>query len=102
VISEGTNIVYILNLKGSAREMGQAYGELMGKEIGENLYGMLDHLEDGALDFLTKYIPTFLARGLTKTGRSLLNGLLDLNYDLSKAYTPKRYKEEMKGMAKGS
>lgn len=63
---------------------------------------MLDHLEDGALDFLTGYIPKFLAKGLTRAGRSLLNGLLDLNYDLSRRYTPKRYREEMKGIAKGS
>jgi isopenicillin-N N-acyltransferase like protein len=48
------------------------------------------------------FMPNFLAKILVKTGRGLLNALLDLNYQVSRAYTPNRFKQEMKGLSKGS
>lgn len=39
---------------------------------------------------------------LGKAGIGIVKGLLDLNWYIAKPYTPKRYKQEMKGMAKGS
>ena len=36
IMQEGTNVVYIAKLKGTAYEMGYAYGQLFGKEIAAN------------------------------------------------------------------
>lgn len=47
-------------------------------------------------------IPTFLVKMLSRAGLSLCKGLLDLNWWIAKPYTPKRYAQEMHGMAKGS
>jgi len=53
LIKEGTNVLYIANVRGSPFEMGQAYGELFATEIKENLYGLLDHLSAQGLDALS-------------------------------------------------
>jgi hypothetical protein len=47
-------------------------------------------------------LPKFLVNFLDRTAIGILKALLDLNWYIAKPYTPKRYAEEMKGMAKGS
>lgn len=37
-----------------------------------------------------------------ESGISVAKRLLDLNYVITKKYTPKRWEDEMKGIAKGS
>lgn len=81
--------------------MGKAYGQLMATEIRQNLNAMLEYLyEQGGqvLDFL----PKFMRKLLTKSGLNIWNSMLDLNYQVTRAYTPKRYKQQMKGIAAGA
>lgn len=47
-------------------------------------------------------LPKWLRHDIGQTGVSLAKRLLDLNYIITKKYTPKRWEDEMKGMAKGS
>lgn len=45
IIEQGTNLLYILNLRGTPYEMGKAYGQLMAQAIRENTANMLQYLE---------------------------------------------------------
>lgn len=47
-------------------------------------------------------LPKWLRHDIGQTGVALAKKLLDLNYIITKKYTPKRWDDEMKGIAKGS
>ena len=47
-------------------------------------------------------LPKWLRMDIGHTGSDLAKKLLDLNYLITKKYTPKRFDDEMKGIAKGS
>lgn len=46
-------------------------------------------------------LPKFLKENVGKEGVSLAKKLLDLNYLITKKYTPKRWEDEMRGVADG-
>lgn len=98
----------VLALKGSSYEMGVAYGTLMKHDILENIPGMFDYIAERADDLLDqlkdllpwilKWIPNLMK--LEK--RELVQALLNLQYETTKKYTPQRFTDEIRGMAKGS
>lgn len=47
-------------------------------------------------------MPSWLRHQIGESGVSVVKRLLDLNYIITKKYTPQRWEDEMKGIAKGS
>lgn len=47
-------------------------------------------------------LPKFLRHDIGLTGVELAKKLLDVNYLITKKYTPQRWNDEFKGVAKGS
>jgi isopenicillin-N N-acyltransferase-like protein len=47
-------------------------------------------------------LPSWLRHEIGNTGVGLVKRLLDLNYIITKKFTPQRWEDEMKGIAKGS
>ena len=83
--------------------MGYAYGQLMSDAIKYDVDEMFKYIEGELGGYIIEYVklPKFLIKMLEKVGISLVKGLLDLNWYIAKPYTPKRYKQEMNGLAKG-
>jgi len=100
--------ITILALKGSAYEMGVAYGKLLKKDVYDSLNGMADYVIGSMDDLLLKLkdiLPFYLKwlPGLLKLApKELLFALLDITHEVTKKYTPKRYTDEIKGIADGS
>ena len=51
-MEEGTNVVYIARVSGTAYEMGHAQGELLGKQIAANLNNIITYYRSVVVDFL--------------------------------------------------
>jgi len=91
-------------MKGTAYEMGVAYGTLMKDE----LKVMVKDFFGWAAGFIANNVtqismlPKWLRQDLAKGAVGLAKKLLDVNYLITKKYTPKRWEDEFKGMAKGS
>jgi hypothetical protein len=47
-------------------------------------------------------LPKWLREDIGHSGVSVVKRLLDVNYLITKKYTPKRWEDEFKGIAKGS
>lgn len=103
LIQNGTNLVYIVSVRGNAYQQGYAFGKLMSKEVKENLLGFYDYLKAQADQKLAEYkLPKFIRKMLVGTAFEVFRGILDLNYLITMPFTPIRYGLEMKGIAKGS
>jgi len=98
----------IIALKGSAYDMGVAYGKLMKADIQENVPGMMNYIVskvDELLDLIKDHIPFYLKwipNLLKLAPRDLVMALLEFQYQVTKKYTPQRYTDEIKGIAAGS
>lgn len=80
-MQQDTNVVYIARLKGSAYEMGYAYGELFGKEINDNINNIRSYFKKMVSDFLTKLgVPQITIDYLYGQAEPLGFYLLDLNW----------------------
>lgn len=102
IMQEGDHLLYILSVSGSSYEMGYAQGQLLGKEISANANGMINYYEGMVNKFLKDYVPDFVADYLTAIAKKIFFGLLDLNYEVSKQFSPQRYFDEMQGIHDGS
>lgn len=98
IVGEGDDRIHLVHVYGSAYEMGEAYGQMMGKELHDQLETYFAYLQRMIGDYL-KNIPEPLRSYVAKHG---LKAALDLNYLITKKYTPAHYEEEMKGMEAGS
>lgn len=91
-------------MKGSAYDMGLAYGQMMKEEIPNVVSSFFEwgayFLENNVTQIAQ--LPKFLRNFAGKTGVLLLRAVLDLNYFICKPYTNKRWDQEMKGIAKGT
>jgi hypothetical protein len=89
-----SNYLYVARLKGSAYEMGKAYGKLFREELIVQQANFFKYY----IAYLKKMIkkgklPPFIAN-LIATDHNIkatLNTLLDLNVFMTKKYTNKRY-----------
>lgn len=83
--------------------MGFAYGTLLKEEIPIEINQFFDwaatYLENNVTDIISR-LPKFLKTIIGKTGVKLARALLDLNYVVLKKYIPKRYEDEIRGIAK--
>jgi len=85
--------------------MGKAYGTLMKQELHDMQKEFFEWAENYLTTNLSEYInrlPKFIKKWLGKTAIKTILGVLDLNYLITKAYTPKRWDEEYRGIGDGS
>lgn len=93
-----------MSIRGTAFEMGEAYGTLMKEE----LKVMVKEFYGWAAGFIANNVtqismlPKWLRQDIGVTGVDIAKKLLDLNYIITKKYTPRRWDDEFKGVAKGS
>lgn len=84
---------YVVSIKGTAFQMGEAYGTLLKEE----LKVMTTDFFGWAADFIANNVtqigmlPSWLRHDIGKTGVGLAKKLLDLNYIITKKYTPRRW-----------
>jgi hypothetical protein len=95
---------YVNVMKGSAYEMGYAYGQMMEEEIPlvvKSFFKWGASFLENNVTFISK-LPKFLRNFVGNTGVLLMRGLLDLNYFITAPYTPRHWNEEMKGIHHGT
>lgn len=90
--------IHLIHLYGTPYEMGKAYGELMKDELRDQIYTYFAYLDKFIEKFMPR-IPEFFAKMIIEAG---LRIALDLNYYITKKYTPERYDQEFAGMEAGS
>jgi len=92
---------YILVLNGTAYDMGFAYGSLMRTElpdmVDEFFFWAQDYIETN-VSFISK-LPKFLRDLIGDIGVAGAKKLLQLNYYITAPYTPRRWDDEMSGIA---
>ena len=54
-MQQDTNVVYIARVKGTAYEMGYAYGQMYGEQTQKNLENLLGYLYSKVDEFLSKF-----------------------------------------------
>lgn len=84
--------------------MGYAYGTLLKAELNIMIVEIFDWFESYIaknVSIIAK-LPKFLNKWVAKAGLKVAKVLLDLNYKITKKYTPERYDEEMLGIARAS
>ena len=93
-----------MSVKGTAFEMGEAYGTLMKEELKVMVKDFFGWASGFIANNVTQIsmLPKWLRQDLGHTGVAIAKKLLDLNYIITKKYTPKRWEDEFRGMAKGS
>ena len=119
IVGQGYDKINIVHVYGTPYEMGLALGKLMSKELQQLIpeyFAYLDKTIEDALKVLPKvrnrksfrtsachYIDPslfqFVAQWIAELG---LPGALDLNYEITRFYTPPWYDEELRGVAAGS
>jgi len=84
--------------------MGVAYGTLMKDELKVMVKDFFGWAAGYIANNVTQIsmLPKWLRQDLGKGGVSLAKKVLDVNYLITKKYTPKRWEDEFKGIAKGS
>lgn len=103
IMQEGTNVVYIAKLKGTAYEMGYAYGQLFGPEMVQNFHNLRGYGRSKITELLGKLqVPEYMADYIYTQLEPLIFFLLDWNYQIALPFIPQRYIDEIKGMADGS
>ncbi|CAF1152987.1 unnamed protein product [Rotaria sp. Silwood1] len=90
------NIVHVYG--GTPYDMGYAFGQLMSEDLKQIVPEYFTYLEN-MIEDLIKQLPPFIAKWIVEFG---LRGALDLNYDITRKYTPPWYNEELQGLAAGS
>lgn len=104
LMKDGTNFAYIAKLRGSAFEMGFAYGQLFAAELKdqlENTHYMYPAIAWGIMEDFG--VPMKL---LSVLNHDILYRIallmMDINWEVAKPWIPQRYIDEMQGMAEGS
>ena len=84
---------YIVSVKGSAYDMGYAYGTLLKEELKtmekEFFHWASDYIANNVTNI--GLLPKWFRHGLGVTGVALAKQLLDLNYVITKKWTPQRW-----------
>lgn len=84
--------------------MGEAYGTLMREELAvmeKQFFEWAEHFLLTNVSVIAQQ-PAWLKKIIGKNAISLAKKLLDLNYFITKKYTPQRWDDEFKGLGKGS
>ena len=86
----GTNTVYIARVAGTAYEMGYAQGELLGKQIANNLQNMIQYGRGYVVDFLSNFgVRNVISIAVyEKALLPLAFWLLDLNWSIVEPFVP--------------
>ncbi|CAF3927397.1 unnamed protein product [Adineta steineri] len=90
------NIVHVYG--GTPYDMGLALGKLMSEDLQHLVPEYFAYL-DNKIEDLIKTLPPLVAKWIAELG---LLGALDLNYEITRFYTPPWYDEELRGLAAGS
>ena len=84
--------------------MGLAYGQLMKEELKvmqKEFYGWAaGYIANNVTQI--GMLPKWMRMDIGKNAVSLVKRLLDLNYVITKKYTPQRWEDEFRGVGKGS
>lgn len=94
----------IVSVKGTAYEMGYAYGRLLQSELKvmvKDFFGWAAGYIANNVTQLSQ-LPTWLRNEIGRSGVSVVKRLLDLNYLITKKFTPARWDQEFKGIADAS
>jgi hypothetical protein len=89
----------IVHAWGSASEMGFAIGGLLRQELQDFLPKVLAYFETTAADSFPKDTPKWILDIVEKYGVPFA---LDMTYQMTKAFTPTHFEEELAGIASGS
>jgi len=103
-MQEDSNVVYIAKIKGTAYEMGEAYGQLF-KDYLPQQFANVATLYPGTIhDLLLDFgVPAYIVAALTEDMKvTIMNLALDINWEIAAPYLPQRYIDEMRGIADGS
>lgn len=95
---KGDDHIHLLHVYGAPYDWGKAVGELMKEELNIMIPLYFTYLDNMIAEYL-KRIPEYFAKLIAEFG---LNAALDLNYYITKKYTPDRYEQELQGLADGS
>jgi len=99
VVGQGYDKINIVHVYGGTPyDMGFALGSLMSKELQELIPEYFAYL-DKIIEDILKKVPPFIAKLIVELG---LPGALDLNYEITRFYTPPWFDEELRGVAAGS
>jgi hypothetical protein len=103
-MEQGTNVVYIAKVKGSAYEMGYALGQLYGKEINANMENMLIYARRKIKTLLAEKfgVPDFMSDYIWNQVEPYLFLALDWNFNIARPYIPQRYLDEIQGVTDGA
>jgi hypothetical protein len=97
-VATGEDLITMLYVKGSAYDMGLAFGQMMKAELTELVPNFFKYIDAQLESYLSK-LPEAVRDFIVTYG---LEGALDLTIDATKPFTPARFLDEMKGMADGS
>lgn len=84
---------YVVSIKGTAFEMGEAYGLLLKDELQVMVHDFFGWAADFIANNVTQIgmLPKWMRQDIGHTGVGLAKRLLDLNYVITKKYTPRRW-----------
>lgn len=84
---------YIVSIKGTAYEMGLAYGQLLKNELKVMTKDFFGWAAGYIANNVTQIgmLPKWLRNDIGHTAVGLVKRLLDINYLITKKYTPKRW-----------
>jgi isopenicillin-N N-acyltransferase like protein len=87
----------VVHVWGSAYEMGQAQGQLVGEKITKFVHGLFAYIKDSAID-PTKYphVPEAMKKMILQKG---IDRALDWTAKVTADYTPKSFYDELHGIA---
>jgi len=103
-MQQGDNIVYITKMKGTAYQMGEAFGQLHSDQLKEQ-FANIDSMYPGIIhDLMEDYgVPKYILDLLDdQMFISLAHIALDINWKVASPYIPQRFNDEIEGMAAGS
>lgn len=102
-MEQGTNVVYLVRVAGTAYEMGYAMGQLVGKEIAANIANLDYYIKWKAHQFGDQYgIPAIYQDYLIEQLMPVFHSVLDLNKQIAMPFIPQRWIDEIQGIADGS
>ena len=86
---------YIVSIKGTAYEMGLAYGTLLKNELKVMEKEFFEWAAGYVANNVTQigFLPKWFRMDLGHTAVSLVKRLLDVNYLITKKYTPQRWND---------
>jgi hypothetical protein len=97
-VGKGDDSIYLIHVYGTPYEWGKAAGELMREELQDMIPTYYRYLDEMIAHYI-KYMPETWAKVVAEIG---LDMALDLNYEITKKYTPQRFQDELNGLADGS